>query len=179
MTEPICYVMVGMPALGKSYFVEKLSDQIFKDGREVWIYSTDMYIDAVAEESGMTYNQAFEANIKAATDFNNRRLTDILSLAKTDIIWDQTNLGVGKRKRIINRMKDAGYRVECLCITPPEVGHFDDLKVWKTRLNSREGKVIPPQVLGSMIDSYVKPTMEEGFDDVKYYNMYGHEVKEG
>jgi len=166
MSKPICTVMVGLPALGKSTLIES----IYK--LDAWIYSTDMYIDAVAEDNGITYSEAFESNIKAAINFNERKLKTMMGLGK-DIIWDQTNLGVGKRSKIVNRMRQAGYQVHCICITPPEPAHIDDLKTWKLRLSSRPGKCIPESVISNMWESYVEPSIDEGFDSIAYYNMHG------
>lgn len=166
MSNPVCTVMVGLPAMGKSTLIEGM----YKP--DTWIYSTDMYIEAVAEDNGMTYNEAFESNIKAATEFNERKLKTMMELRK-DIIWDQTNIGIGKRKKIINRMHQAGYQVRCECIVPPEAGHFDDLKTWKQRLENRPGKTIPQHVLSNMMENYVQPKIEEGFDMVSFYNMQG------
>ena len=169
MTNPICTVMVGLPALGKSTFIQKLKTD------DNWIYSTDMYIDAVAEDHGITYSEAFETNIQAATRFNEQKLESMVRLKK-DIIFDQTNLGLGKRRKIINRMRQAGYTVNCICLLQPEAGWLDDQKVWQHRLNNRPGKVIPNHVIANMLESFVVPTIEEGFDSIKYYNMYGVEV---
>ena len=166
MSEPICTVMVGLPAMGKSTFIKGMFTP------DTWIYSTDMYIEQVAEEYGITYNEAFESAMKAATEFNESKLDTMITFRK-DIIWDQTNLGVGKRRKIINRMKQAGYQVRCNCIVPPEAGHFDDLKVWKRRLENRPGKTIPQHVLSNMWESYVEPSIEAGFDAITYYNMHG------
>lgn len=170
MSEPICTVMVGLPALGKSTIIESM---YYPD---IWIYSTDMYIEAVAEDNGITYSEAFESNIKAATEFNERKLQTMINLRK-DIIWDQTNLGVRKRQKIIRRMKQAGYRVCCICIIPPEAGWLDDQKAWAHRLRSREGKTIPQAVLSNMIESFVEPTIEEGFDMIYWYSMHGALLK--
>lgn len=167
MSNPLCTVMVGLPATGKSTIV----DGMYKDS-DTWIYSTDMYIDAVAEENGITYNEAFESNIKAATEFNEKKLKTMISFGK-DIIWDQVNGGISKRRKIINRMKQAGYDVNCYCIVPPEAGHLDDLKTWKRRLANRPGKVIPQEVLSNMYEKFVVPTIEEGFDSITFYNMHG------
>jgi predicted kinase len=166
---PTCTVMVGLPALGKSTFIKKLKTD------DVWIYSTDMYIDAVAEDNGITYSEAFASNIDAATKFNEQKLKTMINLGR-DVIWDQTNLGVGKRRKIINRMRAAGYTVNCVCLLPPEAGHFSDQKAWKRRLDGREGKTIPTHVLANMLESFVVPTLDEGFDRVRYYSMYGVEI---
>ena len=163
---PTCTVFVGLPALGKSTFIKKLKND------KNWIYSTDMYIDAVAEDNGITYSEAFASNIDAATQFNEQKLKTMINLGR-DVIWDQTNLGVGKRKKIINRMRNAGYAVNCVCLLPPEAGHLDDQKEWKLRLESRPGKTIPTHVLANMLESFVIPTADEGFDRIEYYNMFG------
>lgn len=163
---PTCTVFVGLPALGKSTFIKKLKND------KNWIYSTDMYIDAVAEDNGITYSEAFASNIDAATQFNEQKLKTMINLGR-DIIWDQTNLGVGKRKKIINCMRNAGYAVNCVCLLPPEAGHLDDQKEWKLRLESRPGKTIPTHVLANMLESFVVPTADEGFDQIEYYNMFG------
>lgn len=166
MSEPICYVMVGLPATGKSTLIKGM----YKP--DTWIYSTDMYIESMAEDNGITYNEAFESNIKAATEFNETKLNTMMGLQK-DIIWDQTNLGVKKRKKIINRMKQAGYQVRCECIMPPEPAHISDQKDWKYRLENRPGKTIPNFVLTNMIETYTLPTIDEGFDMITFYNMHG------
>lgn len=166
---PTCTVFVGLPALGKSTFIKKLKND------KNWIYSTDMYIDAVAEDNGITYSEAFASNIDAATQFNEQKLKTMINLGR-DVIWDQTNLGVGKRKKIINRMRAAGYTVNCVCLMPPEPGHFSDQKEWKLRLESRPGKTIPTHVLANMLESFVVPTQDEGFDQIEYYNMFGQQV---
>jgi predicted kinase len=166
---PTATVMVGLPALGKSTFIQKLKTA------DTWIYSTDMYIDAVAEDNGITYSEAFESNIKAATEFNDQKLQTMVRLQK-DIIFDQTNLGAGKRRKIINRLKQNGYTVNCICLFPPLSGMIDDQKEWKRRLESRPGKDIPNHVLANMLESFVVPTVDEGFDRVDYYTMHGISV---
>lgn len=166
MTRPLCTVMVGLPGLGKSTIIHSMVDE------NTWIYSTDMYIEAVAEDNGITYNEAFESNIDAATKFNQQKLETMIGLQK-DIIWDQTNLGRGKRRKIINRMKQAGYDVECAYIKAPEATQIDDQKEWARRLKNREGKTIPAHVISNMIESLVEPIIDEGFGQITCYNMYG------
>lgn len=168
---PTCTVMVGLPALGKSTFIKKLKTE------DVWIYSTDMYIDAVAEDNGITYSEAFASNIDAATKFNEQKLKTMINLGR-DVIWDQTNLSVKKRKTIISKFSKTNYIFDCICIEPPEPGHFDDLKTWKQRLNSRPGKVIPENILSNMYKSYTEPTLDEGFEKITFYSMFGVKLRQ-
>ena len=172
MTKPICTVMVGLPATGKSTLVDiqrKTYDAIDMD---VFVYSTDQFIEDAAKHFGKTYNEAFEDNIKGATAAMEQLLSEAIKKG-SDIIWDQTNLGVKKRKKIVNRMKQAGYQIRCECIVPPEPAHISDQKAWKHRLENRPGKTIPQNILTNMTESYILPTLEEGFDMITFYNMHG------
>lgn len=164
-----CYVMVGLPGLGKSTEVEKM----VKMDPDAYVYSTDNILEHTAEQLGKTYDEVFADHIKSAQTEADIWLADAMKNGQ-DIIWDQTNTGVKKRKRIIDKMKRAGYEVECICICPPEAGHLSDLKDWKWRLQNRPGKTIPDHVMKSMFDSYVEPNTSEGFKKVTYYSMYGH-----
>ena len=172
MSKPICTVMVGLPAMGKSTLVE--GERAIYKGIDfpVFVYSTDDLLEAAAKDLGSTYDEVFETMIKSVTEAANASL-DVAVKKRQDIIWDQTNLGAKKRAKIINRMRQAGYQVRCDCIVPPEPGHFDDLKVWKRRLENRPGKTIPQHVLSNMWESYAEPTVDEGFDMITYYNMHG------
>jgi predicted kinase len=166
MPKPICYVMVGLPGLGKSTLVEGM----YKP--DTFIYSTDALLEEWAAEEGKTYNEVFNDLIGEATGAMNHAL-EIAIRERLDIIWDQTNLGVGKRRKIINRMRQAGYQVRCECIVPPEAGWISDQKDWKYRLENRPGKTIPQNILTNMIQSFTLPTESEGFDMITFYNMHG------
>jgi tRNA uridine 5-carbamoylmethylation protein Kti12 len=166
MSEPICTVMVGLPGLGKSTLIEGM----YKT--DTFIYSTDNFIEAWASEKDKTYDEVFSEMIAEATTVMNSALEIVIS-GRLDIIWDQTNLGVGKRRKIINRMKQAGYQVRGECIMPPEPAHISDQKDWKFRLANRAGKTIPQNILTKMIESFTLPTVSEGFDMITFYNMHG------
>ena len=172
MSEPICYVMVGLPATGKSTIVD-FQRKVYKTiHQDLFVYSTDRYIEDAARHFGKTYNEMFEDNIKGATAAMEQLLSEAIEKG-SDIIWDQTNLGMKKRSKIINRMKQAGYQVRCECITPPEPAHISDQKDWKYRLENRPGKNIPNHIMANMIESYAIPTIDEGFDMITFYNMHG------
>ena len=168
MSNPICTVMVGLPGLGKSTVVRKMT----KSDPDVFVYSTDDLIEEWAADDGKTYDEVFEDCIKDATKEMDYLLTCAIRDGE-DIIWDQTNTGMKKRKKIIDKMKQAGYNVECVCICPPEKTHIDDLKSWVWRLKTRPGKTIPDHVMKSMADNYVEPNTSEGFRKITFYDMWG------
>jgi tRNA uridine 5-carbamoylmethylation protein Kti12 len=164
--------MVGLPATGKSTLVESERAIYDRIKMPVFVYSTDNLIEEWAASQGRTYNSAFDEYIDKATSEMNR-LLDAAIRNKTDIIWDQTNLGIKKRAKIINRMRNASYQIRCMCIVQPEEGHISDLKDLKHRLNNRPGKTIPETLMSRMWKSYVLPTKDEGFDMITFYNMHG------
>ena len=166
MTKPLCIVMVGLPATGKSHMISGASTQ------NTWVYSTDNYIEAVAFAQNKTYNEVFHDTIGPATKAMDTSVNYAIEDG-LDIIWDQTNLSVKKRKKIIRKMKDAGYDVNCICILPP-ASH--DYQTWMQRLTSRAGKIIPMSVIVGMEESYELPELDEGFDKITYVDMYGKEV---
>lgn len=166
MNKPVCTVMVGLPASGKSTRVLDISTM----DPDVFVYSTDNYIEQCAKQNSMTYNEAFAEFIDPATKQMNTML-DIAIRSRQNIVWDQTNLGAKKRSKIINRMKNAGYEVHCECfLFPAGDSQWED---WNHRMINRPGKTIPSNIIESMMDSFVMPTVEEGFDEVHCFNIYG------
>lgn len=166
-----CVILVGMPASGKSTFLEFVDNPEFGD--TVFVYSTDRYIDDQARAFGKTYNELFEDYIGKATTRMNA-LLDIAIKEGVDVYWDQTNLGKGKRRKIINRMSQVGYDVECVCFLPPRDNK--EYYEWVERLESRPGKKIPPDVITRMENSFVLPSVDEGFSKVTFYDMYGEKI---
>jgi len=164
-----------LPAAGKSTLVNRVIRDMGDHGDGVFVYSTDNLLEAWAADDGKTYNEVFNDLISLATNTMNRELDDVVR-SKRSIVWDQTNLGAKKRAKIINRMRNAGYRVECECILlPAGDSQWED---WRHRMASRPGKTIPDHVIESMMDSFVRPTVEEGFDAVRCYDMYGNRISD-
>jgi heterogeneous nuclear ribonucleoprotein U len=161
--------MVGLPGLGKSTLVTFEELLYEKIDLPLFIYSTDNILERIANQLGKTYNDVFEKHIKSATAEADIALAYAIK-ERQDIIWDQTNLGVGKRRKIINRMKQAGYQVRCVCILPPESDYDSDKEDWVQRLANRPGKTIPQNILTNMIESFTVPTVAEGFDMITFYN---------
>jgi predicted kinase len=160
--------MVGLPAMGKSTRVRDMSTI----DPDVFVYSTDNILERIAKFLGKTYDEVFEKHIKSATAEADIDLAYAIK-ERQDIIWDQTNLGVKKRAKIINRMRQAGYQVRCECIVPPASDYSGDKEDWAQRLANRPGKTIPQHILSNMIESFVMPTADEGFDMITFYDMHG------
>jgi predicted kinase len=78
--------------------------------------------------------------------------------AGKDIIWDQTSMSIGSRKKKFD-MLPAYEHIAIVFKTPGA----DELA---RRLASRPGKNIPEHVISSMINNYDEPTEEEGFTQI-------------
>lgn len=165
------FVLVGLPGSGKSTYLNFVDDPEFGD--TVFVYSTDNVIDQLAVKAGKTYNDVFKDNIKFATELMDNLLTNAI-LMGADVYWDQTNMSSKKRKSILSKFPKT-YRKVCICRVPPR--DVDEWKELSRRVLSREGKIIPSRVIESMADSYVEPALEEGFDEVLLYDIYGNKIK--
>jgi len=168
---PTCYVMTGLPASGKSTYVENMQNM----DPDVFVYSTDNVLERIAEQLGKTYDDVFAKHIESAKAEMDIWLAEAMK-HKLNIIWDQTNVGAKKRRGIVERMKNAGYQVEAICFNTPKTEQ--EIVDWNVRLHKRKGKTIPENILHNMIKSYAEPTLEEGFDKIATFNIYGDFLNE-
>ncbi len=152
--QPTCYVLVGLPAAGKSTWI---ATQPFDWNRTV-VASTDNYIERVATAQGKTYSDVFKDEFSAAASNMNATVLDAVK-NKLDIVWDQTNTTVASRKKKL-KMLPPGYRkIAVVFKTPDKDEHV-------RRLASRPGKVIPDTAIKQMAAQFEQPTREEGFDEI-------------
>lgn len=155
MTEKKEFVMlVGLPGSGKS----TLRNEKYwrKDG---WaVISSDDYIEGVAAAYGKTYNEVFLASAKEATK-NLWIALDAALKGNMNIVWDQTNLSVEKRKLILDKIPE-NYWKKCFVFEASRTER-------NRRCDGRAGKTIPWSVVDSMEKTYVSPTIGEGFDEIE------------
>lgn len=148
---PLLIVLVGLPGTGKTTFRQAL----VKQGHAFMTISSDDYIDFAAKLVRKTYSEVFQDAVGPA----NAAIEADAKLAKqlnVNVLWDQTNLTVKKRKIILDKFKD--YDKVCV--------YFPIPNDWIDRLTNREGKHIPSSVLASMQDVFETPTISEGFSNV-------------
>lgn len=151
---PVAYILVGVPASGKSTWAETRQSLIDCD-----YISSDIFIEECAREKGVSYSEAFDEAIKPAIS----KMLDELEksvLACRDIIWDQTSTTIASRAKKLNLLRSY-HKVAVVFKTPDEEEH-------RRRLSLREGKTIPEEVLKEMIENFEQPTIEEGFDEILY-----------
>lgn len=147
-----CYQLVGVPASGKSTWVQA------QDWASNCAYiSTDKYVEAHAREIGSTYSQVFDEVMPRAV----RMMAEEVARAREvgqSIIWDQTSVSVGSRRRKFRMLPD----YEHIAV----VFHTPDPDELARRLALREGKTIPDPVMQSMIRNFEMPSLVEGFKEI-------------
>jgi hypothetical protein len=148
-----CYILVGMPASGKSTWI--------RSNNYSCVLSTDNVIEEVASQFGFTYNEVFKDLINFAEKVMWLDACDAIQEYRT-VYVDRTNLTAKSRKRFIDFFKQDGYTVEAIVFPMP------DETEWRRRLDSRQGKTIPENVLNGMRNSYEMPLPSEGFDKITF-----------
>jgi predicted kinase len=149
-----CYQLIGVPASGKSTWVES-QDWALTCAR----VSTDKWVEIYAKEVGKTYSEVFTDFMPTAVDLMAKEVVAAREMGR-DIIWDQTSTTVKSRARKFNMLPD--YEHIAVVFKTPE--HKELMR----RLMSRPGKEIPDHVVASMIASFELPTKEEGFSEIWY-----------
>lgn len=154
MKSKQCFILIGLPAVGKSSF-----SSIFSD--DATIISSDAYIEERAAEENSTYDKVFKKYVKAASK---NAMTTFLHAVDSNvktIIVDRTNISVKSRRPWIVAAKCAGYKIGAIVFETPNEEEYN------RRLASRPGKTIPKHIIESMIANFEEPTADEGFDVIK------------
>lgn len=152
------YVMVGLPASGKSTYIDNISGDFV-------ILSTDNFLEKKAKELDSTYSIVYKKYISEAE----KELKNSLSFAVAndkDIVWDQTNLRVKKRKTILNSVPKDYHKIA--------IEFFVPMDVIEERLETRAkntGKYVGFNIVKSMDSTREIITDDEPFDEhiiIKY-----------
>lgn len=152
MNSPKLYVLVGVPASGKSTWISN-QDWI----GDCVVVSTDVYVEKFARRLKSTYSGVFNLVMERAIRLMMRKVNKAKRENK-DIVWDQTSTTVASRKRKFKVLPNY-YPIAVVFKTP-------DMIELNRRLNSRPGKIIPQHVINDMINNFVMPSVEEGFQEV-------------
>jgi len=157
---PVFIMLCGLPGTGKSTWVNTEATLLDDEFENTYIVSSDNLLEMVGREYDLSYNQLFGDVSYMAIERMMYKVANKLFERRNNVIWDQTNLSVKSRKRKIDMVPEGYYKVAVVFNEPAD--HME-------RLNKRalaEEKVIPEFVIDNMKRMFVKPTKEEGFDDV-------------
>lgn len=146
-------LLSGIPMSGKSTWIRENYPDTLTISRD----------ELVMEVAGTRdYNLAFKTvNQKAVDKLLVKRITDAAT-QKVDVIIDMTNLSTKVRAKNLSYFSDDYYKV---AVVLPIL----DAAEYKRRNDFRslnENKFIPPFVITNMMNSFVVPTEDEGFDKI-------------
>ena len=149
-----CYQLIGIPGSGKTTWVQ--NQDWFK---ECVYVSTDIWVELEAERQGKTYSEVFEEYMPKAVNIMSAQVVDARDQDK-DIIWDQTSTTITSRMKKFNMLPN--YEHIAVVFKCPAVNELI------RRLNSRPGKIIPLDVVESMVKNFEVPSEDEGFREIWY-----------
>lgn len=154
---PDLYVLVGLPGSGKSSWTKKFLATVDKP---FVVVSTDDILERIASENDSRYNDVINQHYGDAEKEMKRNATEAFRNG-ISIIWDQTNMGANKRRKILAQTPKQYRKIAV-------VFELDDQELFK-RLNKREeetGKKIGPKIIETMKAGYSEPSKSEGFDEI-------------
>ena len=160
MKQKTVYLMAGIPASGKSTFIQKEMDVYEKAGQNcIWCSRDNVRFSMVGEneEYFSKENQVFRAWINSIKTALNDDAHDVIYIDATHV----DKVSRAKTLRNLNINKDY-HTLICVCFNT-------DVKTCIERNSNREGRArVPDKAIYSMYHRFVKPALEEGFDSIEY-----------
>ena len=160
MNKPVLYVMIGLPASGKSSLAEEIAWT--KD-------ATIISSDAIRKE--WYGDESIQGNPAKIFEEMRKRTVSVLENGR-NVVYDATNLTLKSRSflrnyspllKIRSKIKVNGI----LCATPFDVC---------CERNSKRERVVPMEAITRMLKSFTPPMLSEGFDFIVLYKSYKGEV---
>ena len=146
------YVLIGVPGSGKSTWV---NNQTLVE--EYTYVSTDFWVEQFAKAANTSYTEIFEKVMPDAIE----QMLEQVRLSRnynSNIVWDQTSTTIASRKK---KFKMLPYYEHIAVVFPtPDRAELD------RRLANRPGKVVPVEVVDSMIAGFQMPTLAEGYSQI-------------
>ena len=150
---PYVFVLVGLPLSGKSTWIRRNypdAKVISRDDLVLEVYGSDNYSEAFKNVDQKEVDRTLDLRLKDS------------NLNKENVIVDMTNLTTKRRKQTLRYFSDDYYKE--VVVFP--ILDKDEYSYRNKERNERENKWIPPFVITSMLESYIVPTLDEGFDKI-------------
>lgn len=152
------YIMVGLPASGKSTHVASLLEQY----PNAYVYSTDAKLEEIARRERKTYSEVLTIATWKKVQKECQNEVSIAIKEKRDVIWDQTNLSARVRTARLRKFTPDYEKIAIVLVVNP--------KECKERMLTRgelTGKRVKPDDFDWMVETFEFPTIEEGFTHIK------------
>ncbi len=147
---PTCYIMVGLPGVGKSTYIEN-------NLKNITVHSSDQIIEDYAKSIGSTYDDVKLDYSDQAIKIFRQNISNSIRNNETFIV-DRTNMTKKSRRSVISSLPKK-YNLEAIVIEVDDITH-------KNYLNSRKTKTIPDSVIDNLKKIFEFPIPEEGFTKI-------------
>ena len=147
-------IMVGLPGSGKSTIA-----RLINCCNQYAIMSLDDIIEDYARQANNTYSEVFEKYVARAAKQLENKIESVIIDGK-DIIFDQTNLSIYSRHRIIRELSN--YTITAIVVTEQESVISERLRI----RGELTGKIIPDNVIAGMKSRFEFPSLSEGFNKI-------------
>ena len=147
------YVMVGIPASGKSSIAKKVAEDnnaviLSSDAIRAELYGDESVQGDPAEVFGLLYRRAYENLVM-----------------NKNVIIDATNVSCKTRRNIMNKFRNLDVKF---------IAVYCDISLDEAlKRNSERSRNVPYFVIQRMYNQLVEPSYDEGFDNIIIYNMKG------
>ena len=146
--RPKFYMLVGLPASGKSTYAKTLDGVIFSS-------------DALRAE--MWGNEATQGDNQVLLTELHKRIKDCLRNGQ-NAIYDATNINYKKRMAFLQELKHIDCEKICIFIAVP----YEEC----LERNKQRDRVVPEYVIEKMYKSFNAPYWYEGWDDIRVINEF-------
>lgn len=148
-------LLVGIPASGKSTFREV-------NFPELKVISPDSFVGYTKE------NPWTPKSVMIAWKKSDELLMEYINNGESKIIFDATFVNPKRRKKYIKIAKENNIKISAIYINTP-------FEIATERNKKRDQyRMVPENTMQEMYKRLIPPSMEEGFDEVFYYN---HDTK--
>lgn len=157
VNKPYVITLVGPPNCGKSTFISYFKSVCIRKRLDSFkVISRDDILLEVSDTDD--YNKAWNSVDHNLVNSKLNDRFDELSNSSENVIIDMTSMTSKGRKLNNNKFKNH-YKIAVVIKYDKEelIKRNEERKI-------KENKFIPIDVINSMIDSYVSPSLEEGFD---------------
>lgn len=142
---PILFMMIGLPASGKSYVAEQIKDE------NTIVHSSDeIRKELFGDENSQENNQR-------VFDTLHKRIKGDLSAGK-NVVFDATNVSKKRRISFLEYLNNISCYKVAVCVMTPYTNCI--------LRNLQRGRVVPGEVMTKMYKLWTPPYYHEGFDDL-------------
>ena len=148
-------MLVGLPASGKSTYVEKLREKGYH------IHSSDK----IREELTGDVNSQ-DKNVDVFQELHKRVKTDLRN--GISCVYDATNMSMKRRKAFLDEIKKYDCVKKCILFAIP-------VEVCKER-NAKRARKVPDYIFDKMLRKFQCPYYYEGWDEIKVITKYIYRI---